>query len=1160
MKQYSLLKFINIQIIIEIATLLFLSGVSTVFGEDCTNASNGQNFNPSQYICALASFQISDFNQMNPNLIFPSSDCKNIKRIIEQGNSYYGTGGDNCDFTQPIVFNFDSSPLYAQRVQLFPVQWVFQSSPSCPTLDISISVNNQAPKFYKLNPSKHLDQGICDYYQDRFTFDNINQIISSVSYTPGLKTKYIEQFYILIFHCPQGCSSCDVSLQNCQSCIDGYYLSGTSCLICDSNCKTCTNTSRQCQSCGNNLYLYTDNTCQSCKSDKVFISGNNCLDCHITCLTCNGVSTQNCKSCPSNNYLYHNNQCTPCIADKVYINSQNCLDCDQSCLTCDGPSSKNCKSCPNGTFLYHNNECVPCTGDKVYIFGTSCLDCDSSCLKCNGTSSNNCISCSIDKYLNNSNQCVSCTGDKVYIDGSKCLDCDQSCLTCNGPSSQNCKSCQTGSYLYNSNQCDPCSGVRKYIDGTNCFDCDISCLTCNGPTSKNCKTCLINSGSATYLYHGNQCISCTGDRVYVDGPNCLDCDLSCLSCNGPSSKDCKSCPTGSYLYHGSQCVPCIGDRIYIDGTNCFDCDKNCLTCYGPASNNCRSCPNGTYLYQNNQCITCADNGKYIKDSFCYDCDQSCQNCNGPLPTNCLSCQAGNYLFADNSCNLCDIYNGFIIQGSYCNSCYKGCKRCFGISKYQCLDCQEEYSLFNQQCIQKYFIYNSQIRNDTMYNIVQLIHDSSQITFLSSLFLSFTNNMAFTSTFAFLMSGFVGQRFSFFLLVDAIFPKYLYEILLALQKQYPTQQLRFMNVFKSWVNQDAVTQYQNLRYEEVNISFNIFQTSGQYAIIFSASALCFFIFYLISAFAKNRKFISYSNLLYDKIFLGLIIQYSELCTMIFIISINQQIKEFIKIQDIQQIGLKVTLLLISFASAGGVFYTLYKYIDSKNIRYDNTDFEQITKKKILDDIIVESKIRNYFILINLLFEAVLIPTIFIQLNEVWQAATSISIAIQLILVVITIYLRPFTTKLNNSLFITNSLLWLLLYVMFLLINIYIQQPFLNKYEAILDAGILSFIVIIFILIFLPSIAMLIQLILWIIDQVIKKKKQNLNQQSSSLNKIIFNKKVDIKIANDTSYILNRYQKEMQISNLFDELMSKRTQMVKFSKKQQQKDLELSQLNL
>ncbi|KAL4468197.1 hypothetical protein ABPG73_014119 [Tetrahymena malaccensis] len=694
MKQQSLLKKINEQIVIQITTLLFLQAISTVFG-DCTNATTGQNFNSAEYICALASYQISSFNNTNPNLKFPSNDCKNIQQITENGNSYYGTGGNNCDYTQPIILNFDSSPYYANRVYLFPVQWVYQSNSNCAALDISISVNNLAPKSYKLNPSKYLTQGICDYYTERFTYDNINQIVTSVSYTPGSKSKFIEQLYIIIF-----------------------------------------------------------------------------------------------------------------------------------------------------------------------------------------------------------------------------------------------------------------------------------------------------------------------------------------------------------------------------------------------------------------------------------------------------------------------------KGAYCISCSQGCKTCFGISQNQCLHCMETYQLFNKQCFQQYFNYNSSLKNETMYNIVQLIHDSSQITFLSSLLLSFINNLVSTSTFAFLMSGFVGQKFSFFLLLDVILPKYLYEILLALQKQYPTQQLRFLNVFRNWINQD-ITQYQSLRFEEVNISFNILQTCGQYIIIFSANMVCFLIFYYISAFAKNKKLISFSNLLYDKIFLGFMIQYCQLCLMIFVISINQQIKEFVKISEIQQIGLKLTFILILFASAGSIFYAFYKYIDYKNTKYQNINFDEITKKKLLDDIIVESNIRIHFILINLAFEAVIIPTIFIQLNEVWKAATSLSITFQLILVVITIYLRPFTTKLNNALFISNSLLWLLLYIMFLFISIFVQQPFAKNYETVLDVGIILFIVIIFILIFLPSVIMLIQLILWICDYVIKKKKQDLVKQSSNLNKIIFNKKVDIKIAKNTSYVLNRYQKEMQISNLFDELMSKRTQMVKFSKR---KDLELSQLNL
>ncbi|KAL4486428.1 hypothetical protein ABPG72_018382 [Tetrahymena utriculariae] len=177
-----------------------------------------------EIICALANDQIQQISQINPNLIFPSLNCQNI-RTLYPGASYYGTGGDNCDYTQPIVFNFNSSPYYAQRMFFFPTQWVFSLCDNCPTITSSLSINDLVP--ISLHSPKYLyisAEKLCDYFDTNFIFDNLNQLVTKISFTPGFFTKYIEQLYILIFKCPLGCSSCDSSLLNCQSCAVGYYL------------------------------------------------------------------------------------------------------------------------------------------------------------------------------------------------------------------------------------------------------------------------------------------------------------------------------------------------------------------------------------------------------------------------------------------------------------------------------------------------------------------------------------------------------------------------------------------------------------------------------------------------------------------------------------------------------------------------------------------------------------------------------------------------------------------------------------------------------------------------------------------------------------------------------------------------------------------------
>ncbi|EAR86107.2 zinc finger lsd1 subclass family protein (macronuclear) [Tetrahymena thermophila SB210] len=446
--------FKSMQLIIKIAILLLFKGVYQVKGNDCSGIISDNSFDPSQIICALAYNLISDITQIDHNLNFPSSDCQNIKTIVPS-NTYYGTGGDNCDYTKPIIFNYNSSPYYAQRVFLYPINWVFQSTISnCPTLNSSLSVNDLAPRFNTSSLSLYFSNiTLCDYFKTNFIFPNLNQMVTKISFSPGLYVKYIEKLYILIFKCPLGCSSCDDNLINCHSCADGYYLSNNSCLKCDINCQTCINSSTFCQSCPASKYLYTNNSCIPCQNTGVFISGANCLDCDQNCFTCVNSPTF-CLSCPAGTYLYRNNSCQSCQNIGVFISGANCLDCDQSCLTCNGSLPTNCLTCPSGKYLYKNNSCIPCQNTGVFISGTNCLDCDQSCFTCNGSLPTNCLTCPNGKYLHDDNSCKICKiNDGFTIEGIYCKACFKGCKTCFGISKNQCSDCYDSYSLFKL-QCD----------------------------------------------------------------------------------------------------------------------------------------------------------------------------------------------------------------------------------------------------------------------------------------------------------------------------------------------------------------------------------------------------------------------------------------------------------------------------------------------------------------------------------------------------------------------------------------------------------------------------------------------------------------------------------------------------------------------------------
>ncbi|KAL4511008.1 hypothetical protein ABPG73_008086, partial [Tetrahymena malaccensis] len=110
---------------------------------------------------------------------------------------------------------------------------------------------------------------------------------------------------------------------------------------------------------------------------------------------------------------------------------------------------------------------------------------------------------------------------------------------------------------------------------------------------------------------------------------------------------------------------------------------------------------------------------------------------------------------------------------------------------------------------------------------------------------------------------------------------------------------------------------------------------------------------------------------------------EILSGMFIIGINQQIKEFYYNSNIKQLEIKIIISLILLVLSILIFQQMYKYLNTQNPGQSELSFQEITKEKILNETIFESKIRRNFILIYLFCEAILIPTCFIQLSDNWK---------------------------------------------------------------------------------------------------------------------------------------------------------------------------------
>ena len=61
----------------------------------------------------------------------------------------------------------------------------------------------------------------------------------------------------------------------------------------------------------------------------------------------------------------------------------------------------------------------------------------------------------------------------------------------------------------------------------------------------------------------------------------------CLTCDGPSSLDCISCPNSAVLQLDKSCL-CI-NQTFWSGSSCESCNKECFNCSGPLDTNCSSC-------------------------------------------------------------------------------------------------------------------------------------------------------------------------------------------------------------------------------------------------------------------------------------------------------------------------------------------------------------------------------------------------------------------------------------------------------------------------------------------------------------------------------------------------------------------------------------------
>ncbi|EAR96774.2 transmembrane protein, putative (macronuclear) [Tetrahymena thermophila SB210] len=525
---------------------------------------------------------------------------------------------------------------------------------------------------------------------------------------------------------------------------------------------------------------------------------------------------------------------------------------------------------------------------------------------------------------------------------------------------------------------------------------------------------------------------------------------------------------------------------------------------------CLQC-NPQYFMQNGICVTNCQQGYFQDGVNCFPCYQNCQSCNGLLFTDCLTCKKDLYQFQDNSCGICNnATNAYLISGNKC-------------------ECQNGFTYFNSTCIQKQDpaqqqqqSYQSEIFTQSkVQQFTQQSQVSSQVTFATTTILSSIQNFFSSTNFGVVINGLTCLKLSYLTLVDTNLPHQVYNPLSVIINQCPTQSFKNLNAFLL-IGEEDLNIYFNAKYQNIGLSYIILHTSGS-AFFLLLICCCFIaLFYYLLEINKNEKILEISQLVYQKLFCGFIIQYIQLVMAIFVLGINLQIKQFFFDLDKRTIGIYLTLIIFVFLPLTVlIFLKMYQLLNKFENPQKEVNFLQITKEKIQNETISESRIRKNFILIYLSFESIIIPTIFIQFSQSWIALGVLSIIFQLSYVIIVIYLRPFYSKLTNSYFIIDSLLWLFQYIQYFILSSYSSKSNMNNYVKIIDSVSYSFLINLqFILLYL-TVHMIIELLVKLYEYFKQKLMQKdtkeqsnkidinlISEQHSSNNKLIINNTIQM----------------------------------------------------
>lgn len=148
-------------------------------------------------------------------------------------------------------------------------------------------------------------------------------------------------------------------------------------------------------------------------------------------------------------------------------------------------------------------------------------------------------------------QCLDTCPKGYYFENSKCLTCPLECKHC--LSEFECLECSEGFYKFENRCLTICpAGTYENNDLQECSQCNQACVNCFGPTSNECITCDNSKGYIMSNLRNCRFITCS-EGYYLNSSipvQCLPCNHSCSTCNGPTSFDCLTC-SKDFITNGS---------------------------------------------------------------------------------------------------------------------------------------------------------------------------------------------------------------------------------------------------------------------------------------------------------------------------------------------------------------------------------------------------------------------------------------------------------------------------------------------------------------------------------------------------------------------------------------------------------------------------------